>query len=180
MKGAKNSSIVVNFSRDTFVEEIDDETLEEEEQEVPELETAVNLCFIVFVRTIDSRFWPELKIPLSEAVKAPIIAKEEVIDAHRDVVDGLQFPDEGVASLFDEDIKELLVEVFKEELKVRVTVPTATVISDDDAHRAVVCSHGCFFWNILILLRLMKMISKMKKCAMRVDKIPVVRVINKS
>ena len=52
MKGAKNSSIVVNFSRDTFVEE----TLEEEEQEVPELETAVNLCFIVFVRTIDSRF----------------------------------------------------------------------------------------------------------------------------
>ena len=62
-----------------------------------------------------------------------------------DVVDGLQFPDEGVASLFDEDIKELLVEVFKEELKVRVTVPTATVISDDDAHRAVVCSHGCFF-----------------------------------
>ena len=58
MKGAKNSSIaiVVNFSRDTFVEEIDDETLEEEEQEVPELETAVNLCFIVFVRTIDSRF----------------------------------------------------------------------------------------------------------------------------
>ena len=84
-------------------------------------------------------------IPLSEAVKAPIIAKEEVIDAHRDVDDGLQFPDEGVASLFDEDIKELLVEVFKEELKVRVTVPTATVISDDDAHRAVVCSHGCFF-----------------------------------
>ena len=56
MKGAKNSSIVVNFSRDTFVEEIDDETLEEEEREVPELETAVTLCFIVFVRTIDSRF----------------------------------------------------------------------------------------------------------------------------
>ena len=47
MKGAKNSSIVVNFSRDTFVEEIDDETLEEEEQEVPELETAVNVCLIV-------------------------------------------------------------------------------------------------------------------------------------
>ena len=65
MKGAKNSSIVVNISRDTIVnvEEIDDETLEEEEQEVPELETAVNVCFIVsfgpliciFVRTIVSR-----------------------------------------------------------------------------------------------------------------------------
>ena len=49
MKGAKNSSIVVNISRDTIVnvEKIDDETLEEEEQEVPEFETAVNVCFIV-------------------------------------------------------------------------------------------------------------------------------------
>ena len=38
MKGAKNTSIVVIISRDTIVnvEEIDDETLEEE-QEVPEL-----------------------------------------------------------------------------------------------------------------------------------------------
>ena len=64
MKGAKNTSIVVIISRDTIVnvEEIDDETLEEE-QEVPELETAVNVCFIVsfgpliciFVRTIHCR-----------------------------------------------------------------------------------------------------------------------------
>ena len=64
MKGAKNSSIVVIISRDTIVnvEEIDDETLEEE-QEVPELETAVNVCLIVsfgplifiFVRTIYCR-----------------------------------------------------------------------------------------------------------------------------
>ena len=46
MKGAKNSSIVVNISKDTIVnvEEIDNETLEEEEQEVPELESAVNVC----------------------------------------------------------------------------------------------------------------------------------------
>ena len=42
------------------------------------------------------------------------------------MVDGrLQFQDEGVASLLDEDIKELLVEAFKEELKVRATVPPA-------------------------------------------------------
>ena len=136
MKGAKNTSIVVIISRDTIVnvEEIDDETLEEE-QEVPELETAVNVCLIVsfgplifiFVRTIYCRSWPVLKNPLSEAVKAPITAKEEVIDALRDVVDGrLQFQDEGVASLLDEDIKELSVEAFKEELKVRATVPDAT------------------------------------------------------
>ena len=46
MKGAKDSSIVIDISRDTIVnvEEID-ETLEEEEQEVPELESAVNVCF---------------------------------------------------------------------------------------------------------------------------------------
>ena len=65
MKGAKDSSIVVNIFRDTIVnvEEIDDNTLEEEEQVVPELETAVNVCFIVsfgpliciFVRTIYCR-----------------------------------------------------------------------------------------------------------------------------
>ena len=64
MKGAKNSFIVVNISRDTIVnvEEIDDITLEDE-QDVPELETAVNVCFIVslgpliciFVRTIYCR-----------------------------------------------------------------------------------------------------------------------------
>ena len=47
MKGAKDSSIVVNISRDTIVnvEEIDDITLEEDEQDVPELESAVNVCF---------------------------------------------------------------------------------------------------------------------------------------
>ena len=47
MKGAKDSSIAVNNSRDIIenVELIDDDTLEEEEQVVPELETAVNVCF---------------------------------------------------------------------------------------------------------------------------------------
>ena len=47
MKGAKDSFIVIDISRDIIVnvEEIDDETLEEEEQEVPELESAVNVCF---------------------------------------------------------------------------------------------------------------------------------------
>ena len=65
MKGAKDSFIVIDISRDIFVnvEIIDDKTLEEEEQEVPELETEVNVCFIVsfgpliciFVRTIVSR-----------------------------------------------------------------------------------------------------------------------------
>ena len=51
------------------------------------------------------------------------------------MVDGrLQFQDEGVASLLDEDIKELSVEAFKEELKVRATVPAATTygISGED------------------------------------------------
>ena len=55
MKGAKDSSIVVNISRDTKVKV--------EEINVPELETAVNVCFIVslgpliciFVRTIYCR-----------------------------------------------------------------------------------------------------------------------------
>ena len=41
--------------------------------------------------------------------------------------DHLQVHDEGVAFLFDED-KELLVEVIKEEPKVRATVPSATII----------------------------------------------------
>ena len=87
------------------------------------------LIIRIFVRTIISRSWLALKIPLSEAVKAPITAKEEVLDAHRDVVDGhLYILDEGVASLFDEDTKELLVEVIKEELKVRATVPAATIV----------------------------------------------------
>ena len=46
-KGAKDSSIVVNISRDIIVnvEEIDEDTLEEDEQDVPELESAVNVCF---------------------------------------------------------------------------------------------------------------------------------------
>ena len=39
-----------------------------------------------------------------------------------------QFQDEGVARLFVEDDKELLVEVIKEELKVRATVPSATIV----------------------------------------------------
>ena len=60
MKGAKDTSIVIDISRDIIVnvEEIDDETLEEEEQEVPELETAVNVCFIV-------SFWPSNFVFLS-------------------------------------------------------------------------------------------------------------------
>ena len=40
----------------------------------------------------------------------------------------LQFQDEGVALLFEEDGKKLLVEVIKEELKVRATVPAATIV----------------------------------------------------
>ena len=40
----------------------------------------------------------------------------------------LHFLDEGVASLFDEDGKKLLVEVIKEELKVRATVLSATIV----------------------------------------------------
>ena len=130
MKGAKNSSIVVNISRDTIVnvEQIDDETLEEEEQEVPELETAVNVCFIVSFGPLILYFCQDnlfliqtiFKIPLSEAVKAPIAATEELFDVEKDVVDGhLHFQDEGVASLFGENSKERLAEVIEEELKVR-------------------------------------------------------------
>ena len=44
------------------------------------------------------------------------------------MVDGhLQLPDKGVAALFNGDGEKLLVEVIKEELKVRATVPSATV-----------------------------------------------------
>ena len=44
------------------------------------------------------------------------------------MVDGhLHFQDEGVASLF-ENSKELLAEVIEEELKVRATVPAATIV----------------------------------------------------
>ena len=43
-----------------------------------------------------------LKIPLSEAVKAPIAAKEELLDVENDVVDcHLHFQDDGVAFLSD-------------------------------------------------------------------------------
>ena len=43
MKGAKDSFIVDDISRDIIenVEKIDEDTLEEEERDVPELETAV-------------------------------------------------------------------------------------------------------------------------------------------
>ena len=138
-RGPKTRLIVVNISRDTIVnvEQIDDETLEEEEQEVPELETAVNVCFIVSFGPLILYFCQDnlfliqtiFKIPLSEAVKAPIAATEELFDVVKDVVDGhLHFQDKGVALLFDEDTKELLVEVIKEELKVRATVPAATIV----------------------------------------------------
>ena len=119
MKGAKDSSIVVNISRDTIVnvEEIDDITLEEDEQDVPELETAVNVCFIVsfgpliciFVRTIYCRSWSVLKNPLSEAVKAPIAAKEELFDVEEDVVDGhLHFKTKVLPSCLMEIVKNSL------------------------------------------------------------------------
>ena len=137
MKGAKDLFIVIDISRDIFVnvEKIDDKTLEEEEQEVPEFGFSSKCMYFmsfgplicVIIRTIDSRSWIALKIPLSEAVKAPITAKEETFDAHRDVVDGhLQVQGEGVADLFDEDGEKLLVEVIKQELEVRATVPSAT------------------------------------------------------
>ena len=84
---------------------------------------------MLFTRTIVSRSWIALKNPFSEAVKAPITAREELLDVHRDVVDGhLQIPDEGVAALFKEDGEKLLVEVIKEELEVRATVPSATIV----------------------------------------------------
>ena len=46
MKGAKDLSIEVDISRVIIVnvEEIDETLEEEEEQEVPELESAVNVC----------------------------------------------------------------------------------------------------------------------------------------
>ena len=52
------------------------------------------------------------------------------------VDDHLQVHDEGVAFLFDED-KELLVEVIKEEPKVRATVPSATQASVQSLYRVV-------------------------------------------
>ena len=45
------------------------------------------------------------------------------------MVDGhLYILDEGVAPLFDEDGEKLLVEVIKQELEVRATVPSATIV----------------------------------------------------
>ena len=140
MKGAKDSFLVIDISRDIFVnvEKIDDKTLEEEEQEVPELGFSSKCMYFmsfgplicVIIRTIDSRSWPVLKIPLSEAVKAPITAEEELLDVEEDAVDGhLQVQDEGVASLFIVDDKEPLeVEVSEEELEVRATVPSPTIV----------------------------------------------------
>ena len=62
-----------------------------------------------------------------KTVKAPIAAKEELLEGHRDVVDGhLQLPDEGVVALFDEDGEKLPVEVIEEELDICATVPSAT------------------------------------------------------
>ena len=69
------------------------------------------------IRTIITWSRPDLEIPISEAVKGPIAAKEEVLGDERDVFDGqLQVQDEGVADLFYEVEKEPLVEVIKEEL----------------------------------------------------------------
>ena len=69
------------------------------------------------IRTIITWSRPDLEIPISEAVKGPIAAKEEILVDDRDVFEGhLQLQDEGVANLFYEDGKELLVEVIKEEL----------------------------------------------------------------
>ena len=69
------------------------------------------------IRTIITWSRPDLEIPISEAVKGPIAAKEEVLGDEREVFDGqLQVQDEGVADLFFEVEKEPLVEVIKEEL----------------------------------------------------------------
>ena len=51
-----------------------------------------------------------LKIPLSEAVKAPIEAKEELFDNNKYVVDGhLHFHDYGVASVTQAGRKSRIV-----------------------------------------------------------------------
>jgi hypothetical protein len=65
MKGAKDLFIVIDISRDIFVnvEKIDDKTLEEEEQEVPEFGFSSKCMYFmsfgplicVIIRTIDSR-----------------------------------------------------------------------------------------------------------------------------
>ena len=139
MKGAKDSSIVNYFSRDIikYLEEIDEVTVDDEEQAVPEFGISSKCMYFMSFGPLILCYCQDNRLQIlnctqdsiSEAVKAPITAKEEVLDAHRDVVDGhLYILDEGVASLFEEDTKELHVEVIKEELKVRATVPTATRI----------------------------------------------------
>ena len=65
MKGAKDSSIVNDFSRDTIknLEEIDEVTVDDEEQAVPEFGISSKCMYFmsfgplicVIVRTIDSR-----------------------------------------------------------------------------------------------------------------------------
>ena len=62
----RDSSIVIDISRDIIVnvEEIDDETLEEEEEEVPELDSAVNVCFKVFWPSNYSYFCQDNLLPI--------------------------------------------------------------------------------------------------------------------
>jgi len=129
MKGAKDSSIVTNNSRDIIenVELIDEDTLEEEEQVVPELETAVNVCYIVsfgplICVILSGQSYPDpddIQDSTFRSCEGAITAKEELLDVEKDVVDGhLHFHDEGVASLFIIDDKETLeVEVGEEELE---------------------------------------------------------------
>ena len=67
--------------------------------------------------------------PERDIIQALYTAKEELVDIHRDVVDGhLQLSDEvvAVAALFNEDGEKLLLEVIK-EFNVRATVPRATL-----------------------------------------------------
>ena len=91
-------------------EEIDEITVDDEEQAVPFSSKCMYFMsfdplICVIVRTIVSRSWIAIKNPFPEAVRAPITATEELLDVHRDVVDG----------------EKLLVEDIKEELEVRYT-----------------------------------------------------------
>ena len=68
------------------------------------------------LRTIITWSRPDHEIPISEAVKGPIAAKEEILGDDRDVFDGqLQLQDDDVANLFYDDWKEPIAEVIKEE-----------------------------------------------------------------
>ena len=137
MKGAKDLSIVNDISRDIIenLEKIDKVTIDEEEQAVPESRNSSKCMYFYVIWPSNSCFCQDNRLQILNctqdstfrAVKAPIAAKEELLEGHRDVVDGhLQLPDEGVAALFDEDGEKLPVEVIKEELEVRATVPSAT------------------------------------------------------